>query len=174
MTKKVLVTYSSFTGSTAGIAEEIGRIIEAEGHEINLLAMTDVEDLTGYDALVIGSAIQKGAWLLEAQAFVRQFSGQIKKIPTAMFSVCMTLAMKSGEQYRSGVMDWVGPMRALIQPDVEEIFAGVLNVKMVPDFGERLKFRLAILFGIWKAGDNRDWGKIRAWGNSLKQSILAG
>lgn len=45
----------------------------------------------------------------------------------ATFTVCMTLAMRNGEKYRQGVVEWLGPVRRLAKPVSEGIFAGGLG-----------------------------------------------
>jgi hypothetical protein len=42
----------------------------------------------------------------------------------------------------------------------------------VESFSNRLKFRLSVLFGVWKEGDHRDWDAIRAWANSIRPRLI--
>jgi hypothetical protein len=35
-----------------------------------------------------------------------------------------------------------------------------------------LKFRMSVMFGIWKEGDHRDWNAIRTWAESLHPLLL--
>jgi hypothetical protein len=51
--------------------------------------------------------------------------------------------------------------------------AGVAEYSEVPSFADRLKFRLSSAFGIWKEGDHRDWGAIRAWAADLQPLLEA-
>jgi hypothetical protein len=37
----------------------------------------------------------------------------------------------------------------------------------MPSFGDRLKFRLSVVFGVWSEGDHRDWEAIREWASGL-------
>ena len=171
MTEKVLVTYASRTGSTIGVAEKISEVLRADGREVSVLPMQNVNNLSLYDALVLGSAIQDRSWLPEAMAFVQENQSVIAQKKTAMFAVCMTLAMKSGEQYRSSIADWVAPARRIIHPVSEAIFAGALDISKIPSFGDRLKFRLSVLFGVWSEGDHRDWDAIEAWAKEFS-SVL--
>jgi menaquinone-dependent protoporphyrinogen oxidase len=80
--------------------------------------------------------------------------------------------MPGADKYRQGVADWLEPVRALVRPVSEGLFAGVLDISQVPSLGDRLKFRLSVLFGVWSEGDHRDWNAIRAWAADLKP-ILA-
>ena len=168
MNNKILVTYASRFGSTEGVAKNIGKTLSENGMEVDVLPMRDVRDLSAYDAVVAGSAINGGAWLPEAIQWTRDHQAELKRKPFAAFLVCMTLTMKSGEQYRSHVSSWLNPVRSLVRPVSEGLFAGGLDISKIPSFGDRLKFRLSVLFGVWKEGDHRDWDAIRKWALDLK------
>ena len=172
MTGKILVTYASRAGSTVGVAEAIARILAESGAQVEVRSMTDVEDLTAYTAVVAGSAIQNKQWLPEAVDFVRANRAELSRKPFAAFLVCMTLAMKNGENYRPFVAEFLAPVRALVRPVSEGLFAGVLDISKVPLFSERIKFRLSVLFGVWTEGDHRDWKAIRSWAESLAPRLL--
>jgi menaquinone-dependent protoporphyrinogen oxidase len=58
MSNKILVTYATCTGSTAGVAEEIGKTLTDRGLDVEVLQMSVVADLGQYRAVVAGSAIQ--------------------------------------------------------------------------------------------------------------------
>ena len=134
--------------------------------------MPEVEDLTPYGAVVAGSAIQGGEWLPEAIQFMQTHRAELAQKRFAAFLVCMTLSMKDGEKYRSHVATWLAPVRALVRPLSEGLFAGALDIRKVQSFGDRLKFKLSVLFGAWTEGDHRDWNAIRAWAESLRPLLL--
>jgi menaquinone-dependent protoporphyrinogen oxidase len=166
MSDKILVTYATRAGSTAGVAEAIGQILAETGAQVKVRAMHDVIDLTAYRAVVAGSAIQGGRWLPEALQFIQTHQAALVQKPFAAFLVCMTLAMPGADKYRQGVADWLAPVRALVQPVREGYFAGALDISKIPSFRDRLKFRLSVAFGVWSEGDHRDWNAIRAWARS--------
>lgn len=172
MAHKILVTYASRAGSTAGVAEAIGKTLAENGAQVDVYPMQDVEDVTPYQAAVAGSAIQNKQWLPEAMQFMRTHQTALTEKPFAMFSVCMTLAMRDGEKYRPDVADWLAPVRRLVQPVSEGLFAGVLDIRKIPSFRDRLKFRLSVAFGVWSEGDHRDWHAIREWANGLQSQLL--
>ena len=168
MDNKILVTYASRFGSTAGVAEAIGKTLAESGAQVDVFPMREVKDLSAYQAVVAGSAINAGAWLPEAMQFMQTHRAELNQKPFASFLVCMTLAMRNADQYRGHVADWLTPVRALVRPVSEGLFAGGLDIAKIPSFSDRLKFRLSVLFGVWKEGDHRDWNAIRAWTENLR------
>jgi menaquinone-dependent protoporphyrinogen oxidase len=166
MSNKILVTYASRTGSTAGVAEAIGQTLAESGAPVEVRPMQEVTDLAPYRAVVAGSAIQGGRWLPEAMQFVQTHQAALTRKPCAAFLVCMTLAMGNGK-YREHVVDWLQPVRALVRPVSEGFFAGVLDISKIPSLRDRLKFRVSAALGVWSEGDHRDWDAIRAWAESI-------
>ena len=173
MTNKVLVTYATCTGTTVGVAEAIGRTLSEDGAQVDVMPMREVKDLSAYRAVVAGSAIQDKKWLPEALQFVQTHRTELASKPFAAFLVCMTMAMRNGESYRSFVADFVAPVRALVKPVSEGLFAGALDISKVPTLPNRLMFRLSVIFGVWSEGDHRDWSAIHAWAESLPPKLLA-
>jgi menaquinone-dependent protoporphyrinogen oxidase len=173
MQNKILVAYASRTGWTVGVAEAIGKVLSEDGSQVDVLPMDSVKDLSAYHAVVAGSGINTGAWLPGAMDFVRLHQAQLKQKPVAVFLVCMTLAMKNGENYRSHVSTWLDPVRTLVQPVSKGLFAGGLDIKKVPSASDRFKFRLSVLFGAWKEGDHRNWQAINSWAMELKPMLAS-
>ncbi|MBI5031229.1 MAG: flavodoxin domain-containing protein [Chloroflexi bacterium] len=171
MSNKILVTYASRLGSTAGVAEAIGKTLAEIGAQVDVLSMQEVKDVAQYQAVVAGSAINGGIWLPEAMQFVQTHRAELSQKPFAAFLVCMTMTMSNGK-YRERVAEWLDPVRALVKPVSEGLFAGVLNISQIPSFADRLKFRLSVVLGVWKEGDHRDWNAIRAWASSLRPLLL--
>jgi menaquinone-dependent protoporphyrinogen oxidase len=168
MNKRFLVTYASRFGSTEGVAQAIGKTLSENGMNVDVLPMREVKDLSAYQGVVAGSAINAGAWLPEAMQFMQTHRAELARKPFAAFLVCMTLTMKNGEQYRRHVTTWLDPVRVLVKPISEGLFAGGLNISRIPSFGDRLKFRMSVLFGVWMEGDHRDWNAIQKWALELK------
>lgn len=172
MSDKILVTYATRTGSTAGVAEAIGNTLAEDGALVDVRPMTEVTDLTPYRAVVAGSAIQNKQWLPEATQFVETHRAALAQRPFAAFLVCMTLAMPKHD-YRAQVADWLQPVRTLVRPVSEGLFAGVLDISKVPTWRDRLMFRISVLFGVWSEGDHRDWEAIRKWAAQLKPLLAS-
>jgi menaquinone-dependent protoporphyrinogen oxidase len=168
LSNKILIAYASRAGSTAGVAEAIGKTLSESGLQVDVRPMKDIKDITPYQVVVAGSAIQNKQWLPEAMQFVQTHKDALSQKPFAVFLVCMTLAMKNAEQYRGFVSDFLRPVRALVKPVSEGLFAGMLDIAKVPSASDRFKFRLSVLFGVWSEGDHRDWNAIRSWTESIR------
>ena len=191
---RILVTYASRAGSTAGVAEVIGKTLRTStpppslrdtspifqitenrggwaGAQVDVMPMQDVKDLSPYRAVVAGSAIRKSKWLPEAVGFIQTHRETLARKPFVMFTVCITLAMSDSEQYRSAVAGWVAPVRAIVRPLSEGLFAGMLDFSKLPVNLDTLKLRATVASGIFPRGDRRDWNAIRAWAESLKPVI---
>ncbi|MDD5371753.1 MAG: flavodoxin domain-containing protein, partial [Anaerolineaceae bacterium] len=113
MENKILVTYASRAGSTAGVAEAIGKSLAEGGALVDVLPMKNVTDLRSYRAVVAGSAIRGQKWLPEAMQFMRDHQSELARKPFASFMVCITLSMANAGQYLEGLKDWMSPVRAM-------------------------------------------------------------
>jgi len=172
MTNKILVTYASAAGSTAGVAEAIGKSLAEGGAQVDVLPMKNVKDLTSYQAVVAGSAIHGQKWLPEAMQFMRDHQSELERKPFASFMVCITLSMANAGQYLEGLKGWMSPVRDLVHPVSEGYFAGALDFSKLPFSFNVLGMRLVVLSGLWKEGDHRDWNAIHTWAVSLSNKLM--
>lgn len=172
MNKKILVTYSSRTGSTAQIAESICETLTGNGEEAELLPMQDVHDLSPYHAVIIGSPIRKSRWLPEAMQFLQTHADALAHKRVATFTVCITMAMSNAELYQQAVRGWIAPVRSQVHPVSEGLFAGKLDFKKLPWTLDTLLFRITVALGILPKGDHRDWNAVHAWAQSLRPLLL--
>lgn len=172
MNNKILVAYASRTGSTAEIAEAIGKALSQNDAAVDVLPMQEVKDLSPYSAVVVGSAIQKSKWLPEAMRFIQDHRAELARKRVATFTVCITLAMSNSDQYRQAVREWIAPVRTHVKPLSEGLFAGMLDFAKLPFSLDTLKFRLVTALGVFPKDDRRDWMAIRAWAEDLSPLLL--
>jgi menaquinone-dependent protoporphyrinogen oxidase len=172
MNGKILVTCASRAGSTAEIGEAIGKTLAQNGTQVDVLPMEDVKELSSYKAVVAGSAIRKSKWLPEAMQFVQTHRAELAQKPFATFTVCITLAMSNGGQYRQAVSEWIRPVRALVRPVSEGFFAGRLDFTKLPLTFDTLKMRLVVALGIFPKDDRRDWNAVRTWTETIHPLLL--
>ena len=171
MSNGILVTYASRAGSTVGVAEAISTSLAEGGTRVDVRPMQGVSDVNSYQAVVAGSAIQGQQWLPEAMQFLRDHQTALAQRPFAAFLVCMTLTI-SNAKHREEVAEWMRPVRAMVAPVSEGLFAGALDISKVPSFRHRLGFRLSVALGVWSEGDHRDWDAIHAWAESIRLLLL--
>ncbi|MFF8603105.1 flavodoxin domain-containing protein [Streptomyces sp. NPDC015232] len=84
--ERVLVAYGSKHGATKGIADEIGRTLQADGFEAVVLPADTVSDVSGYDGVVLGGALYAGHWNGEARRCARRNAEQLRHRPVWLFS----------------------------------------------------------------------------------------
>ncbi len=165
MPEKILIAYASKCGSTGEVAAEIGKTLAQNGARVEVMPLKKVTSLAGYRAVFVGSAIRVGKWLPEAADFVRDNRASLQGIPTAFFTVCMTLSEDTPAN-RAKAAGFVEPVRAVLAPAVEGYFAGMVDPK-------RLSFLESTMLTLKKVptGDFRDWDKIRAWAQAAYVQI---
>ena len=83
---RVLVTYASRHGSTAGIAERIASRLNDDGVEADVRPVDDVSGITGYDAVVIGGAAYMAHWSKDALRFAKRHQAELASRPVWLFS----------------------------------------------------------------------------------------
>lgn len=160
----ILVAYASRCGSTAEIAEALGRDLQSRGYRPEIVPVAKVSDVSAYQAVLLGSAVRAGNWLPEATGFVRQHRREIQNAPNAFFTVHMR-NLGDDEKSRNGRLAYLNPVRELVRPDIEVFFAGRMDFNRL-SFGERLLCRV---MGA-KSCDLRNWPAIHAWGSRVFNS----
>ena len=158
---RILVAYASRCGSTAEIAQALGRDLQSRGYKPEVLPVAKVSQLGGYQAILLGSAVRAGNWLGEATGFVRRHQREIQDLPNAFFTVHMK-NIGDDEKSRKGRLGYLDRVREMVRPDSEVFFAGRMDMSRL-SFGERL---LCKVMGA-SSRDLRNWPAIHAWGSNV-------
>ena len=167
MGQRILVAYASKAGSTAEVADAIAKRLASNGRAVDLRRAGKIRSLDGYGAVVVGSAIRAGSWLSEASGFVKRHQPALATRKTAYFTVCMTLCQDTPD-HRAKVSAYLKPIRAILEPDEVEFFAGRM------DYGKlALVPRLIAKAVKVPDGDFRNWDAIGAWADRLSSGLLA-
>jgi menaquinone-dependent protoporphyrinogen oxidase len=160
---RVLVTAASKYGATAGIAEAIGRRLEDEHLDVDVLPIEDVEDVGPYDSVVLGSGVYAGRWLRPARRFADEHASELASKQTWLFSSGPIgdppkpegdAAVKLGDLIsRTGAHD-------------HRVFAGRLDKS-------RMMFvdRAVVTAVRSPEGDFRDWEEIAEWAGHIAEAL---
>jgi menaquinone-dependent protoporphyrinogen oxidase len=167
MSKKILVAYASKCGSTGEVASAIGKTLAQTGAHVDVLPLKKVTNLSGYQVVLVGSAIRMGKWLPEAANFVSENRAVLQRVRTAYFTVCATL-FEDTPANRIKAAGFLDPVRAVLTPAVEGYFAG----KVDPNSLSILE-NIALKAKNVPQGDFRDWAKITNWAQGTCTQICA-
>lgn len=170
---RVLIAYASRHGGTEGIADEIGAVVRAaapeDGHpgepwSVEVLNAADVDDVSRYDAVVVGSAVYVGHWLGSASHLVRTHATVLSSRPVWLFSSGPVgdPAVPTTEAAEAPVL------AELVGARAHRTFAGRLRSA---DLGlvERASVRVVHA----NEGDYRDWPAIRAWATDISDTLTS-
>jgi menaquinone-dependent protoporphyrinogen oxidase len=161
----VLVAFASKHGATEEIARAIGEVFEAQGVDVEVKRMEDVDTVVPYDAFVLGSAIYMGAWLRPARQFLDEHAEILGLRPTWLFSS--------------------GPVGSPPHPAAANSFDGADLVQLTGArehrvFGGRLeKNELGLaeraVVGALRVpgGDYREWDAVAAWATAIARVLTA-
>lgn len=172
--KRVLVAYASQYGSTSEVATAIGEQLHQQGFSVDVLSTFDIQDLTPYQAAIIGAPIQSSAWKPEAVSFVDAQQAALSKIPVAYFATCMELGLSEDTPtLRQKIAGWLDPLIEqvpAVKPKDIGLFAGALDYK-------KMSYAMQVLYRAFSEddtdGDYRDWAAIRAWASDVQPKLLA-
>jgi len=160
MNGKILVAYTSEYGSTAGVADAIGKELCNKGASVDVRIAKKVTHLSSYCGVILGSPIYKGKLMSDAVKFLKENSGILSKIPVAYFVVCMTMQNPTEENRQKALayLDSVLHSVPQIKPVGIGLFAGALHYDKLS-----WPMRKVLQFKGLPEGDFRDWDMIQTW-----------
>ena len=161
-TFKILVVYATRAGSTIEVAQAIGKKLAAGGAAVDVKPVKNAANLKDYQAVILGSAIRRGAVLPEVTDFAKTNKEELKNIPVAGFIVCMILR-EDNEQNREKAASYIKPLQGELSFVDVGFFTGKLDYS-------RLNFIDAFIIKYFigtPEGDLRDWQKINEWAENL-------
>jgi menaquinone-dependent protoporphyrinogen oxidase len=162
-----LVAYGSKHGATKGIAECIAERLRAEGQQAAARPVEAVDDLNGYDAFVIGSAVYANRWTQEATEFVQRQRATLASRPVWLFSSgpIGTMATKHEPVEPNGVT----AIRHALSPRQHRVFFGAWDRSKLDR--SKLGFAERIVAKRLPQGDFRDWAAIEAWADGIAREL---
>lgn len=158
----VLIAYGSKRGGTREIAETILEVMLNEGVDAEIADASEVRDVDGYDAVIVGGALYMNRWQRDARRFVTHHADALRTRPVWLFSSgplddsANTKQLPPTEQV-ARLMRQIGAREHVmfggrLEPDAKGFPASAMAKKM--------------------AGDWREWHKIRAWAKEVAHAIL--
>lgn len=160
MNESILVTYATNFGTTQEVATVIAETLREDGHVVDILPITAVQDLTDYGSIILGSAVNYGTWLPDALEFVQENKDALNCVPVALFCVHIqnTANDAQSRQKRHAYLDEV---RSFLSPIAVGYFAGKFDRR-----GAKLLLPKWLSYFVPPI-DLRKWNKIRAWAQAL-------
>jgi menaquinone-dependent protoporphyrinogen oxidase len=171
MKNRILIAYGSRCGSTGGVAEAIGQVLSAAEAAVDVRLVKDVNDLSPYQAVIVGSAIRMGKWLPEAVEFVKTHQDTLSRVAVAYFAACMTVKDDTAEN-RQKAMGYLDPVRKQF-PQVKPVDIGLFAGAV--DYG-KLSFAYSLILRVkgTPEGDFRNWEAIRTWAAGVNPALDSG
>lgn len=164
---RVLVAAASRHGATAELAAAVADGVRrglGGAADVVVHRPRDVEDVTEYDAVVVGSAVYFGHWLPEAHDLLLRCAITLWERPVWLFS--------SGPV---GLPE--RPPEALLDVDEELRLARARAHRVFPGRLERSRLDLAerVMVTALRApeGDFRDWTAVADWGAAIGNALAA-
>ncbi|MGD0019803.1 MAG: flavodoxin domain-containing protein [Candidatus Limnocylindrales bacterium] len=171
----VLVAYASRHGATQGIAERIAETLRKAGLDAEARPAASVENMTAYDAFVIGSAAYMFHWLKDASRLVRRNRAILAGKPVWLFSSGPTggpLDAQGRDQKVVAVpKDAAELVEAVNARDHHVFFGAYSRDHKAIGLAERfMSLMPAAMEGV-PEGDFRDWPEIEAWASGIAADL---
>lgn len=181
----VLVAYVTHSGSTAEVAAAIGEELEGRGHQIDVLATSAVQDLSGYDAVVAGGLLYRSGWYPAMVAFLRKHQADLQSKPLSLFVTGLRFATTTDGEgmpcpvFVYEVPDTESPQTLAVSlknalsiiealaPRSLAYFRGKVDPAALR-LPERLVMGIIMRIFRMQPGDYRNWDAIRAWARGLE------
>jgi menaquinone-dependent protoporphyrinogen oxidase len=165
--KKVLVTYASEHGSTAQIAQTIAKVLRQFDLDVTAKRMEAIENISGYEAIVLGTAIYMGDWLPEAKNFLEIYQGKLAQLPIWIFSSGPTgsddpVKLLHGELVPAELQSII----EAIEPREIHVFHGKIDLRRLSPAARDLIKAAAV-----PRGDYRDWTAIKLWASEINRAL---
>ena len=152
----LLITYASTRGSTREVAETIAASLREHGLDVDLKAAAEVEDVNGYDGVVLGAAIYTGHAHVDVRRLLRRCRKELSSLPLAVFAMGPRTSSEDDLAGSRKQLDHDLAKLPELEPFSIAIFGGVVDPA-----------KLHFPFNRMAASDARDWDAIEAWALEL-------
>ena len=160
----VLVTYASAGGSTRGVAERLATRLRGHGHSVRCEPVDPGLGGSGFDVVVVGSAVHGQAWLPIAADWLRSQRAALPRDGVWAFSVGMPAAVARPLR-RLAALEGpkiVAALTGAIPVRGHELFSGVVAPGT---FAGRSRWAFRLMG--CRYGDFRDWDAIDRYADRI-------
>jgi menaquinone-dependent protoporphyrinogen oxidase len=181
----VLVAYGTWAGSTAEVAEEIGKTLREAGLNVDVKSARDVDDVSAYGGVVVGSGVRAGKLHSHVLRFLKAHQAAMSQVPVAYFVVCLSMMKDAADNDRvsadndraseeerreaMGYLDGARQAAPQIDPIGVGLFGGVMDFSKL---GGLMRFMMRTMKS--PEGDYRDWDAIRDWAREIRPALSGG
>ena len=193
--KKILVAFTTNSGSTEEVAQAVGEELGKGGDQVDVRRLEEVRDIAQYQAVVVGAPMILG-WHRAALNFIKKHKKALSQVRVAYFFTAMSLT-QTGETIIDAIPVCIDPEQAKPPKNtrrlsLEERYALPASylrpaLKAAPEvkpvsvgfFGGKLEmFKLNIFQMLFvmiairaQPGDRRNWDFIREWAGNLRRAL---
>lgn len=164
--KSILIAYDTKHGSTAEVVEKIAEVLCRDGFQVDYMMARNVDNVSAYDAVVVGSPVYNFFWLPGATLFLRKHENVLAEKQIFYFITCTYLKDENDtrERREHAVELYVQPIidRFGIEPESSGILSGEF------EYAELYPYELiSMLLAGFEEGDFRNWDKITGWAEEV-------
>jgi menaquinone-dependent protoporphyrinogen oxidase len=173
MKPEVLIAYCTRSGSTAEVAQAIGRTINDAGLSAQVKPIADVESISPRTAVVLGTALYVGHFPKEFHRFVERFEAELAKVQPWIF----VLGPTEKERKQFAAAEEQARKEVDKHPSLRPADMRVLGGKFDPAH-LILPFPMSLIMKLpgnpmkkLPASDIRDWDWIHRWAAAIAEEI---
>jgi menaquinone-dependent protoporphyrinogen oxidase len=176
---KVLIVYGSGYGQTQKVAEFIAKQLRERGKEVDVVFGKRLPRKLSpetYDAIIVAASVRMMKFQKYIVSFVRKYSQQLQKLPSAFVSVSMAEAQSDSE--RGGFQpEWLENFskESGWSPAIFRSFAGALDYRKYNFFTRRVMKKIAEKTGMntdtSANHEYTDWDAVRKFADEFADMI---
>ena len=170
--KRILIIYDTKYGATRTIADKIQEVLCAQGAQVDMSLVKRIQDVSTYDAIIIGSAIITEQWRPDMLSFMKAQEAALASKPVAVFIVCGLMKDDTAEKRQMAQKYYIDAVLkktpGIVPVGSAGLFAGIMDFSVLTPMDE---FLIRALFGSGPyaipEGDYRNFDKVTQWANDI-------